>query len=104
MALCNCREGAEHMMVTIQDFDKRKLISLLAQFRSVVYRECDIRLAEVLEEDLLARDTPRLRASTITRLAKWCKTDGIYADGMVVAKKISLLVFGKILDRNALGV
>jgi hypothetical protein len=83
---------------------QKALISLLAQFRSAVKRGCDYKLARVLEEDFLAGDTPRVRTSTITRLAKWCKTDGIYADGMNIARKISLLLFGQILDRDVLGV
>jgi hypothetical protein len=85
------------------DFDRQRLASLLKEFRSAVKRGCDDRLAEMLEEDLLSRERPRIRTSTITRLAKWCKTDGIYADGMEVAKEISMLIFGQVLDRNRLG-
>ena len=41
---------------------------------------------------------------TIQQLAKWCKTDGIYYEGMQVARKISRLLFGEVLDRGVRGV
>src|SRR5260370_20053336 len=88
----------------IQNFDRNALICLIGQFRSAIKRTRDKRLAEVLEEDLLSSDSPLLRHSTIIRLAKWCKTGGIYADGMIVAKEINLLLFGTVLDRNLFGV
>jgi hypothetical protein len=86
------------------DFDRQNLALLTARFRSVVKREVDSQLAAELEHDLLASVEPELRTGTIRRLAKWCQTDGIYADGMEVAKEISLLLFGQVLDRSRLGV
>jgi hypothetical protein len=41
---------------------------------------------------------------TYRQLARWCKTSGIYADGMEVARRISDLLFGTVLDRDAIGV
>jgi hypothetical protein len=70
--------------MTIHGFDRNTLIRLIAQFRSAIKRARDTRLARDLEEDLLSTEIPRLRHSTILRLAKWCKTGGIYADGMIV--------------------
>jgi hypothetical protein len=94
-------EGAD---MKIQNFDRNVLIGLIGQFRSVIKRERDKRLAEALEEDLLSSDSPQMRHSTCARLAKWCKTGGIYADGMLIAKQISLLLFGYVLDRDLFGV
>jgi hypothetical protein len=94
----------ELMDLHIHNYDRNTLVSLIRRFRSVVKRSCDDLLAKLLEEDVLARDTPRLRTKTIITLAKWCDTDGIYSAGMQVAKEISLLLFGKILDRRVLGV
>jgi hypothetical protein len=88
----------------IQSFDRNALICLIGQFRSAIKRTRDKRLAEVLEEDLLSGDSTPLRRSTIIQLAKWCKTGGIYADGMIVAKAISLVLFGTVLDRDLFDV
>jgi hypothetical protein len=74
----DCLPTAKHFLKP--DFDKEKLASLLGRFRAMVVRGCDDRLAEVLDEDLLSNERPRLRTGTIRRLAKWCKTDGIYPE------------------------
>lgn len=37
-------------------------------------------------------------------IARWCNTTNpLYYDGMEIAKKISMLLFGDILDRHRLG-
>ena len=87
-----------------QDFDRNQLWFLLGRFRAAIKRQRDHRLADDLRNDLLSTRTPKLRASTIRRLASWCKTSGIYADGMEVAKEVSLLLFGQVLDRTRLGI
>jgi hypothetical protein len=85
-------------------FDRERLAALLVRFRHVVVREQDKSLANRLEEELLRGASPAIQAKTFLRLAKWCKTDGIYQDGMGVAREISLLLFGCVLDREQLGV
>ena len=73
----------------IEDFDRERLGRLLVQFSSAVKRVRDKRLADDLREELLSCvKPPGLRPGTILRLAKWCKTDGIYADAMIIAKEI----------------
>jgi hypothetical protein len=84
-------------------FDRERLAVLLMGFRRVVVREQDKSLANRLEEELLGGDFPAIQTKTFLRLAKWCKTEGIYQDGMGVAREISLLLFGRILDREQLG-
>ena len=86
-------------------FDREALRRLLKQFAAATKRRQDKRLAEELTQDLLSDGhSPRLRRSTVLRLAKWCKTDGIYADAMIVAKEISRLLFGEVLNRDLLGI
>jgi hypothetical protein len=85
-----------------EDFDREQLWVLLGRFRGAIKRQRDHRLADDLRNDLLSNPTPRLRTSTIRRLASWCKTSGIYADGMEVAKDVSVLLFGQVLDRTRL--
>lgn len=48
---------------------------------------------------ILESATPRVTPGTKDRLARWCKTGGIYSDGMEVAWKISRLLFGRIVER-----
>jgi hypothetical protein len=91
-------------MDTVRDFDKQELVDLLREFKRSVKRRQDESLAARLESELLEARPPRLTQITYCRLAKWCSTSGIYADGMEVAKRISYLVFGAVLDRGQIGI
>lgn len=96
------------VMLTLNDnFNRDELLSLTHEFESVVRREQDRSLARNLRRNFVER-SPNLHDNntlrTIEQLAKWCKTDGIYYEGMQVARKISRLLFGEVLDREALGV
>ncbi len=87
------------------DFDKGRLKSLLENFKAVVKRPQDKSLAIKLEEELLETVPPTMAYQTLGQLAKWCHTHGhIYWDGMEVARKISILLFGQVVDRKKLGV
>jgi hypothetical protein len=86
-------------------FDRNQLQNLLARFRAAVCREQDKSLAARLENEFLVAQPPAVERDTFHRLAKWCNTDGNpYQHGMEVAKQISLLLFGQILDRKRIGV
>ncbi len=86
-------------------FDRNLLRSLLADFRAVVTRYKDKSLADHLEKELIHSDFPWITNRTLRQLAKWCNTDGHpYQSGMDVARKISNLLFGTIVDRAVLGV
>jgi len=86
-----------------QDFDRGELARLLTRFRSVVKRQIDVSLANHLDKELLGREPPRIERNTLNQLARWCKTGGIYSDGEDVARRISQLLFGCIIDREVLG-
>lgn len=86
------------------EFDRQRLQNLVSHFCSAVSREQDKSLATRLRNELLERQSPSIERATFQRLAKWCKTDGIYQDGMEVARQISLLLFGQVIDRNRIGV
>ena len=83
--------------------DRRKLEELLKSFENVVKRECDNKLAVELRCELLISVPPMLTKTTFQRLARWCKTDGIYGDGMMIAQRISEMLFGKVIDRRLIG-
>ncbi len=86
------------------NFDKGELRRLLDSFRGAVKRRIDVSLATHLHEELLNSDSPNLRRQTILQLARWCKTNGqVYSDGMEIARQVSRLLFGEVLDRDKLG-
>jgi hypothetical protein len=85
------------------DFNRVKLERLLKSFEDEVKREGDKKLATELRAQLLGLDPPGLSKASFERLARWCKTDGIYGDGMMVAQRISELLFGRIIDRRQIG-
>jgi len=93
------------MLTFDESFDREALRRLLERFLSLTKRRKDRRLYDDLSEDLLSDGhLPRPQRRTVLRLAKWCKTDGIYADAMIVAREISHLLFGEVLNRDLLGV
>ena len=47
--------------------------------------------------------SPALTDQTFWQLAKWCKTGGAYQAGMEYAQKISMAVFGRIIERSRMG-
>src|SRR6266508_1918503 len=83
----------------LNSFQPDELRRLIAEFRSAVKRQIDDKLADALEHELLDSNPPYISMDTKKELARWCKTGGIYADGMEVAWKISRLLFGRIIDR-----
>jgi hypothetical protein len=87
------------------NFDRKELERLLVSFELSVRRQQDRKLAQKLRQELLNSDPPYISAGTRGQLAKWCNTNSpLYWDGQDVARKISQLLFGRILDRAKLGV
>jgi len=43
---------------------------------------------------------PQITEWTFWQLACWCQTDGAYGQGMEYAQKISMAVFGQIIQRR----
>lgn len=85
-------------------FSRNNLAQLIGEFASVVRRHIDKSLAENLKRELLDSDPPRISHGTMQQLARWCNTNNpVYWDGMEVAKKISNVLFGCVVDRNQLG-
>lgn len=72
----------------------------MKSFENAVKREGDKKLAVELRSELLHSYPPMLTKTTFQRLARWCKTDGIYGDGMMIAQRISEMLFGKVIDRR----
>jgi len=85
------------------EIDKQNIERLIGELEARVKRRIDMSFPMNLRKELLVAAQPELSLSTIRQLARWCKTDGIYGDGMIVAQKISLALFGVVLDRTKLG-
>jgi hypothetical protein len=96
-------DSARYGYPLVASFDGQKLEQLLKSFENAVKREGDNKLALELRFELLHSDPPMLTKTTFQRLARWCKTDGIYGDGMMIAQRISEMLFGKVIDRRLIG-
>jgi hypothetical protein len=88
-----------------RNFDKARLEKLIAEFESSAKGGIDRSLAAKLRSELVESAPPYISRATTLQLAKWCKTNSpLYWDGMEVARKISQLLFGRVVDRDALDV
>ena len=79
---------------------------MLCQFRNSVHRTIpnDAGLADLIEAELIKNSKHLLSEGTLKRLSRWCKTAGSpYQDAMPVAREISLLLYGFVIDREELG-
>src|SRR3712207_3467068 len=94
-------DPSEYGYVLNQSFDKSRLRKLLLQFEDSVKRESDKKLAFDLRTQLLDKSPPAIEKTTFKQLARWCKTDGIYSDGMDIAQRISERLFGRVIDRRS---
>jgi len=87
------------------NFDKPRLQKLIAEFELSTKREIDRSLAMKLRSELLEIEPPYVSRSTLLQLSKWCKTNSpLYWDGMDVARRISELLFGCVVDRDKFNV
>ena len=87
------------------NFDKPRLEKLIAEFESSVKRGIDRSLALKLRNELFESEPPYVSRPTVLQLAKWCKTNNpLYWGGMDVARRISQLLFGCVVDRDSLNV
>ncbi len=79
--------------------------SLSVDFEAAAKREIDRSLSQKLRQELLGSEPPSLKYPTLLQLARWCNTKNpVYWDGMEVARKISQLLFGCVVDRYNLNV
>jgi hypothetical protein len=91
---------------SIRPYDTDRLQHLLRQFRNSVHRTFpnDAGLADLIEAELMKNRKHQLSESTLKRLARWCKTAGTpYQDAMPVAREISSVLYGFVVDREELG-
>lgn len=95
--------GANLPYTLDRNFDKPRLEKLVAEFESSTKRGIDRSLAVKLRKEFLESDPPYVSRSTVFQLSKWCKTNSpLYWDGMEVARRISQLLFGCVVDRDKL--
>ncbi len=88
-----------------ENFDKNQLDQLLRTFDSAVKRQIDRSISQKLRQELLDTNPSTISRATMGQLAKWSKTDGpIKHEGTEVARKISQLLLGCVIDRSKLRV
>jgi hypothetical protein len=93
------------MAYRIRKFADAQLSELLRQFRASVRRTFpnDAGLANEIEDQLVKRGKPELTEKTQKKLARWCRTNGpLYDQAMPVAQQISRMLYGEVIDREAL--
>ena len=88
----------------LPDIDKTELEKLVVAFEGAVKRRIDLSLANHLRGEVLNSRDPAITKDTLLQLGRLCgTTNPLYTDGMEIAKKISVLLFGDVLDRQQLG-
>jgi hypothetical protein len=93
------------MDYNLQPFDPHELSRLIGNLEATLVDKPRLLIFPGrLRVQLIDTKPPVLTTSTLKELAKWCKTDGQYAEGGDIARKISLLLFGRLVDRDALRV
>ena len=96
------RRGASVRL--LPNIDKTELEKLVVAFEGAVKRRIDLSLANHLRAELLNIRNPTISKDTVLQLARWCNTTHpLYFNGMEIAKKISVQLFGEVLDRHQLG-
>jgi hypothetical protein len=87
----------------LQRFSTTDLERLLRIFQLTVNSRV-VSLAKHLRTDLLESNPPALQLGTLRELSKWCHTDYQDTKGGDTALRITLLLFGKVIDRRVFGI
>jgi len=83
-----------------QTYDRRKVRSLCIALGEAFHRDDVREFSERLIRELCDEGSPDMKSRTFRQLARWCKTAGAYEAGMEYAQKISMAVFGRIIERR----
>lgn len=87
--------------VRMENYNREELQRLISEFVSRARRPGDDRLAIDLKRELLDRDGRSLPSDTFKRLGRWCHSaTPVFREGAVVARQISMLLFGRVIDRE----
>ena len=83
-----------------QTYDRSTVRSLCIALGEAFHRDDVREFSQRLIHELSDEGSPAMTDRTFWQLAKWCKTAGAYEAGMEHAQKISLAVFGRIIERR----
>lgn len=83
-----------------QNYDRSKVRSLCIALGDSFQRDAVREFSQRLIRDLCDSTSPAMTSRTFWQLAKWCKTGSAYEQGMEYAQRISMEVFGRILQRR----
>jgi negative regulator of replication initiation len=83
-----------------QAYDRSKVRSLCIALGDAFHRDDVREFSKRLIHELCDEGSPAMTDRTFKQLARWCKTGGAYEAGMEHAQKISMAVFGRIVERR----
>lgn len=85
---------------TYQNYD-RAAVRSWANALGECFRRDDVwEFTQRLIHELCDSPEPQMTSRTFWQLARWCQTGGAYEQGMEYAQKISIVVFGHIIQRR----
>jgi hypothetical protein len=83
-----------------QTYDRSKVRSLCIALGDSFQRDEVREFAQRLMRELCDSTSPAMTSRSFWQLARWCKTGSAYEEGMGHAQKISIAVFGRIIERR----
>jgi hypothetical protein len=83
-----------------QTYDRSTVRSLCIALGDAFHSDGIREFSKRLIHELCDEGSPAMTDQTFWQLAKWCKTGGAYQAGMEYAQKISMAVFGRIIERR----
>jgi hypothetical protein len=83
-----------------QTYERSKVRSLCIALGDSFQRDAIREFSQRLMHELCDSNSPTMTPRTFRQLARWCKTGSAYEEGMDYAQKISIAVFGRIIERR----
>jgi hypothetical protein len=99
-AQVNAEDGSGINGYKYQTYDRSTVRSLSIALGDAFHRDDVREFSKRLIHELCNEGSPAMTDRTFWQLAKWCKTGGAYEAGMEHAQKISMAVFGRIIERR----
>lgn len=83
-----------------QSYDYSKVRSWCIALGNSLQRDDVREFSQRLMRELCDTTSPAMTSRTFWQLARWCKTGSAYEEGMDHAQRISMAVFGRIIQRR----
>ena len=83
-----------------QTYDRSRVRALCIALGDSLQKDAVREFSQRLMRELCGSTSPNMSSRTFWQLARWCKTGGAYEEGMDHAQRISIAVFGRIIERR----